>query len=172
MSKVWSVQIGGWLRRGTLDVDRDDVRRQLRQHQDCEIVITIEPAQAKRSNQANKYLWGPIYDTVAEYTGQEKQDIHDEMCVRFTTETISYVNPKTGEQVETEVVRRTSGMTVAQFHAFVEKVKLFCAEFFGLTFEEPSDEFRKEAERAIVREEAKQAKSPRATMRCEKGAAA
>lgn len=155
MSKVWSVQIGGWLRHGALDVNRAEVTSQLRRREDCEVVITIEPAQAKRSNQANKYLWGPIYETVADYTGQDKQDIHDEMCARFTAETISYVNPRTGEMVETEVVRRTSGMTVGQFHAFVEKVKLFCAEFFGLTFEEPSAEYQNEANRATAREKRK-----------------
>lgn len=153
MSKVWSVQVGGWLRRGTIDVDIHEVRRQLRQREDCEIVVTVEPAEARRSNQANRYLWGVIYKEIERYTEQSKEDIHDEMCARFTTETISYVNPTTGEMVETEVTRRTSGMTVARFHKFVEDVKLFAQEFFGLTFEEPNEDYRKEAERAIAREQ-------------------
>lgn len=155
MSKVWSVSIGGWLRRGKLDVDREEVTRQLRAHEDCEVTITIEPAEVRRSNAANRYLWGVIYKEIEAYTEQPKEDIHDEMCVRFTTETISYANPKTGEMVELEVVRRTSGMTVGQFHRFVENVKLFASEFFGLTFEEPSEDYRKEAERAKAREEKK-----------------
>lgn len=153
MSKVWSVSIGGWLRYGgVLDVDIHEVRAALKEHSACEITITIEPAQAKRSNASNRYLFGVVYPAIAEYTGQDKQDIHDEMCARFTTETISYVNPKSGEMLEFEVVRRTSGMTVAQFHRFVEKVQLFSQEFFGLTFEDPGEDYRKEYERAEKRE--------------------
>ena len=55
--------------------------------------------EAKRSAAANRYLFGVIYRDIEEYTGQPKEQIHDEMCVRFTSETISYVNPKTGEMV-------------------------------------------------------------------------
>jgi hypothetical protein len=154
VSKVWSVQIGGWLRYGgVLDVDVHELRDELKAHPGCEVVVTIEPAEARRSNQANRYLFGVVYPVIAEYTGQPKEDIHDEMCVRFTTETISYLNKHTGEMVEMKVVRRTSGMTVSQFHAFVERVKLFSQEFFGLTFEEPSDDYRKEGERASAREQ-------------------
>lgn len=152
MAKVWSVSIGGWLRRGKLDVDRYAVADALRQHEDCEVTITIEPAEAKRSNASNRYLWGPVYAEIAKYTGQNKEDIHDEMCARFTAETISYTNPATGEMVEMEVVRRTSGMKVARFHCFVEDVKLFAQEFFGLTFEDAPDEFYKERERAAARD--------------------
>ena len=47
---------------------------------------------------------------------------------------------------------RTSGMKVAEFHRFVQSVKLFAAEFFGLTFEDASDEFYKERDRAYARE--------------------
>lgn len=150
--KLWTVQIGGWLRNGKIDVDSVAVRDQLKRQADCEIVITIEPAQARRSNAANRYLWGVIYEEIHRYTEQPKEDIHDEMCARFTTETISYTNPATGEIVEFEVVRRTSGMTVSRFHKFVEDVKLFAAEFFGLTFEDAPEEYRKEAERAAARD--------------------
>ena len=152
MSKVWSVTIGGWLRRGKLDIDANVVRTQLRTHEDCEVTITIEPTEARRSTAANRYLWGPVYTTIADYTGQSKEDIHDEMCARFTAETISYVNPASGEIVEMEIVRRTSGMTVGRFHRFVQDVQLFAQEFFGLTFEDAPAEFHKERDRAAARD--------------------
>ncbi len=156
MSKVWSVQIGGWLRHGgVLDVDVQEVRAALKQHPACEITVTIEPAEARRSNASNRYLFGPVYDAIVEVTGQDKEDVHDEMCARFTTETISRVDPKSGEIVEFEVVRRTSGMKGSRFYKFVQDVKLFSSEFFGITFEDEPDDMRKEYERAKARDDKK-----------------
>lgn len=119
--------------------------------------VTIGKEESKRSLAANRYLWGPVYGVIAEYTGQDKEDIHDEMCARFTAETVSYVNPNTGDLVEMQVVRRTSGMTVGRFHKFVEDVKLFGQEFFGLTFEDAPAEFYRERERAEKREKGRAA---------------
>lgn len=158
MNQLWSFQIGGWLRHGgKVDVDVSALRGALSVYPDCEITLTVEPAGAKRSSAANRYLWGPVYTVIMEYTGQSKEDIHDEMCARFTTEMVSYVNPKTGELVETEVVRRTSNMSVARFHRFIDSVKLFWGEFGGLTFPEPGEDYVRERERAEKREKGRAA---------------
>lgn len=105
------------------------------------VTITVEPERDRRSSAANRYLWGVVYQLIAEYTGQDPEDIHAEMCARFTAKTISYVNPSTGEMVEMEVVTRTSGMTVREFYLFVEKVRLFAAEFFTLMIPDPDPEY-------------------------------
>lgn len=120
-------------------------------------IVAVSTEQGKRSNQANRYLFGVIYKEIEAFTGQSKEDIHDEMCARFTTKTLHYTNPATGEIVEMEAVSRTSGMKVAEFHQFVEQVKLFAAEFFGLTFEDAPEEFYKERDRAIAREKGRAA---------------
>lgn len=141
---------------GKLVVDSPESYKQaIRNLDPGRYTVTIDNEEAKRSNAANRYLWGPIYSAIADYTGQSKEDIHDEMCARFTTRTINYTNPATGEIVELEVVTRTSGMKVGRFHAFVEQVKLFAAEFFGLTFEDAPAEFHQERERAEKREKGK-----------------
>lgn len=153
MPKQYSVTVGGKIRRGRPVFDRDEVLNAVKAWPDLDdVTLTIATVDAKRSNQANRYLWGVVYPAISEYTGQDKEDIHDEMCARFTTETVSYVNPKTGELIETEVTRRTSGMTVTRFHRFVEDVRLFAAEFFGVTVPDPSEDYRKERERAEARE--------------------
>jgi hypothetical protein len=142
--------------RGGLVIDSPEAYKQaVRDMPEGRYIVTIEDEERKRTNAANRYLWGPIYTTIAEYTGQSKEDIHDEMCARFTAETVSYTNPATGEMVELEVVRRTSGMKVRRFHQFVEDVKLFGQEFFGLTFEDAPAEYHQERERAEKRAERK-----------------
>jgi hypothetical protein len=152
MAKGFSFAIAVKVHKGRIDVDRKALDAELATWPTCEATLTIETAEAKRSSAANRYLWGPVYDEIHDYTGQDKEDIHDEMCTRFTTETISYVNPATGEMIEIEVVRRTSGMKAKRFHKFLEDVKLFWQEFGGLTFAEPGDDVRQEYERAVARE--------------------
>lgn len=151
MAKGHTFQIGFAVVGGKFQIEAGAISREVQTWPDCDGVLTLDTDE-KRSSAANRYLWGPVYDVVHDYTGQPKEDIHDEMCARFTTEMIRRVDPKTGRMVEFEVVRGTSGMKVSQFHAFVENVKLFSAEFFGLTFEDPPEDYRKEAERAKARD--------------------
>jgi len=170
MSKGFSFAISVKVHKGRIDVDRKALDAALATWPTCEATLTIETDEAKRSSAANRYLWSKaVYGEIEKYTGQCKEDIHDEMCARFTTETISRINPSTGEMIEFEVVRRTSGMKVTRFHKFVEDVKLFWQEFGGLTFEDAGDDVRQEHARAVAREAKR---DPRATMRREKGAAA
>lgn len=156
MSKGHSLTVGVKIVKGRVEVDRKLVDGPLRTWPDCEATLTIETEDAKRSNAANRYLFGVVYRDIEAYTGQTKEDIHDEMCARFTTKTIHYTIPATGEVVEMEVVTRTSGMTVSEFHRFVERVRLFAQEFFGLTFEDAPAEFYAERDRAAAREARRQ----------------
>lgn len=123
----------------------------MRQFKPGPVVVTVDRRTDRRSHAANRFLWGVVYAHISEYTGADPEDIHDEMCARFTTRTVSYANPHTGEMVETEVVGRTSRMSVKEFYEFVEKVRLFAAEFFGLTIPDPDPEYvrhRREAQEA------------------------
>ncbi len=151
MAKGHTFQIGFRVRDGRFQIEGNAITKAVRSWPDCEGVLTLD-TEEKRSSAANRYLWGPVYGTIHDHTGQDKEDIHDEMCARFTTETVSYTNPATGELIEIEVVRRTSGMKAKRFHKFLEDVKLFWQEFGGLTFEEPGDDVRQEYERAAARE--------------------
>ncbi len=151
MAKGHTLQVGFRVRAGRFEIEPNAISAVVKAWPDCDGVLTLDTEEA-RSSASNRYLWGPVYGVIHDYTGQSKNDIHDEMCARFTTETISRLDPASGELVEIEVVRRTSGMKVRRFSKFIEDVKLFWQEFGGLTFEEPGDDVRKEYERAVARE--------------------
>ncbi len=168
MAKGHTFEIGFRVEGGRFEIEPGAISNAVKSWPDCEGVLTLD-TEEKRSSAANRYLWGPVYDVVFNHTGQDKQDTHDEMCARFTAETISRIDPSTGEMIEFEVVRGTSGMKVGRFCKFVDDVKLFWMEFGGLTFEEPGEDVQKERERAIAREAKR---DPQATMRREKGQAA
>lgn len=151
MAKGHTFQIGFAVVGGKFQIEAGAISREVQTWPDCDGVLTLDTDE-KRSSAANRYLWGPVYDVVHDYTGQPKEDIHDEMCARFTAETITRVDPATGEMVEIVVVRRTSGMKAIRFRRFVDDVKLFWQEFGGLTFDEPGEDVQREYERAIARE--------------------
>jgi hypothetical protein len=156
MAKAHTFSIGFRVIDGRMQIDRGAVNQAVSTWPDCEGTLTLD-TEEKRSNQANRYLFGVIYRDIEEATGQDKETTHDEMCTRFLTKTIHYTNPATSEVVQMEVVGRTSAMKVSEFHRFVEQVKLFAAEFFGLTFEDAPEEFYKERDRALSREKGRAA---------------
>lgn len=108
-----------------------------RRNKDGPVVIRVERVTATRSQQANAYLWGVVYRLMAEETGHEPEDIHDDMCLRFLTKRLTWVNEQTGEVEERDVPGRSRSLDVNEFYTFVEKVRLFAAEWLGLTIPDP-----------------------------------
>lgn len=109
-------------------------------------VVTVEEESDKRSVAANRYLWGPIYTTVERDTGSPKEVTHAAMCERFLKKQVFYVDKHTGLTVETWLVGGSSGLTVKQFHEFVENVKLYFSEEHGMTFDDSEDYNREHAD--------------------------
>lgn len=155
MPKGRSYEIGFRVRGGRMEIDRAALEREIRQWPDCDGVLTLDLDEAQRSSAANRYLFGVVYEAIIEHTGQSKEDVHDEMCARFTSETITRNDPRTGRVVSFEVVRRTSGMKVSRFHKFVQDVKLFGSEFCGVEWDDEPEDMRQEYQRAVAREQKK-----------------
>jgi len=129
-------------------VDLDDARgfaEALQVLGEGSIVVRVDRVgeKARRSVKANRYYWGVVLTlivTAAE--GNTKDDIHDAMCDRFLKRTIVLVNKHTGEVTEHEVARRSSTLTPEEFTRFVEEVRVFGSEFFGLTIPDPDPFWR------------------------------
>jgi hypothetical protein len=130
--------------------DRDAFVRAVRDMADCDAELTIAQVEDRRSVVANRYYWGVVVKAIAEDTGQAPDDVHDAMCDRFLKHRITLVNVL-GQVLDLEVAGRSSSLSVAKFYGFVEQVRLFAAEFFGLSIPDPDAEYqrhRAEAEAA------------------------
>lgn len=125
--------------------DQAGFTRELRTMRDGLVVVTVAPAGPKaiRSIRANKYLW-QVFNLIAKADGcgQSKEDVHDFMCDRFLKRKLFVVNKQTGETEEHEVARGTSRLSPDEFWDFVEEVRLFAAEWFGLTIPDPDPRWR------------------------------
>jgi hypothetical protein len=130
--------------------DREGFVQAVRSMADCDAEITIASLEDRRSVVANRYYWGVVLKAIAEETETPAEDVHDAMCDRFLKHRITLVNVL-GEVLDQEVAGRSSKLSVAAFYRFVEQVRLFAAEFFGLSIPDPDPEFqryRAEAEAA------------------------
>ena len=97
-----------------------------------------------RTARANAYYWGGVIDPIHEYTGQDKQVIHDAMCEAFLSHLrteVEFMNVLTGEVRTYPVGPRSSGLRGNKFYDFVENVRQWAREFLGVETDDPDPEF-------------------------------
>lgn len=107
------------------------------------LVVSVEEEKDIRTGAANRYLWGAVYKYIEDETGQPKETTHAEMCDRFLKRHVHYTDKRTGLTVEKWVVSGSSGLTPKEFYQFVENVRLFAAEWLGLSIPDPNPEYRR-----------------------------
>jgi hypothetical protein len=123
--------------------DREDFTRAMRDlPAGLRLTLTVEEEKDVRTSAANRYLWGVVYKWIENETGQPKESTHAEMCERFLRRQVHYIDKKTGLTVEKWYVTGSSGLTPKQFYEFVENVRLFAAEWHGISIPDPDPEYR------------------------------
>lgn len=114
-----------------------------------EVIVSVEQRKDRRTHAANRYHWGVVIKMIADETGQDEESIHYDLCDRFLRRRIQYLDMATGRTIEREFAIGSSGLTVREFYEFVEKCRLFAAEFFGLVIPNPDSEYQRELDRAL-----------------------
>jgi hypothetical protein len=117
---------------------------QLKLMKDGSVVVRVELVTPKaiRPIKLNRYYFGHVLRLIADYNGDDVDDLHDQMCARFLTRRVLVVNKRTGEVDELNVVGRSSKLDGEEFWQFVLKVRLFAAEFFGVETDDPNPAWR------------------------------
>ena len=87
-----------------------------------EIEITVQQRRDIRSIQQNKYLWGIVYEAVADTTGFEPEEVHDIFKRKF----LSYSKPYKGKSYR--FTKSTTELNSLQFSEYIEKIKMFSAK--------------------------------------------
>lgn len=107
-------------------------------------VVTVEPFREKRSNRANRALWGPVYDSlmlqIADAVGYDRHEraaakelIHEGLCAKYGGMTEC---PVTKQPVRKF---RTSKATVKEFSDYIEWVARYAAQEWGIVVELPGE---------------------------------
>lgn len=110
------------------------------------VVVSFSRAKKRRSNEANRYLWGGVYrDVLAGLRGiaqdaregqafENKDQLHDFMKFRFLG-----TGKVTIKGVEYDCPARSSKLTTGEFHDYVQQVKAFVAERWQIYVREPGE---------------------------------
>lgn len=117
------------------------------------VEVVVKPYKATRSQKANRYLWGVVYDLMAKDQEMTAEEIHDAMCERFLPnehKRVAFFNRMTGDCLEVETDgRRSSKLEGEPFFDFVERVREFARDFLNVHTPDPDpDYWRKRSEAA------------------------
>lgn len=108
------------------------------------LMLRIGPA--TRSEKANAYLWGVVYETIVKQSesGNTAEDLHDAFCERFILsehKQVEFFNKMTGEHLVTDVTRRSSALQGGPFYDFVENIREFARQFWGIETPDPDPDY-------------------------------
>ena len=120
------------------EASRQAMARALKGWQLGPLDVIVRPHQVRRSSRANRYYWGVVLGWISEETGQDKEAIHEEMCWQFLEKRVlTLTNKTTGETTERLLRGESSKLPVAKFYEFVERVRLWAAEWLQIEIPEP-----------------------------------
>lgn len=106
---------------------------ELRKLPDGEYCIEVKKNRPIRSMKANKYYFA-ILKIIGTATGHTHEELHEIMKLKFNSDLIHF--PKSGSQI---IGKTTSDLDTAEFAAYINRVKKFSIEEFGLIIPEPKD---------------------------------
>ena len=101
-----------------------------------EVDIEISRFRATRSVQQNRYYHGVVLQAISEFTGMDSATLHDLFKVKFLSREEAVVNTA-GEIVDKVILGTgTRGLTVDEFTAYIEQIRVWAAEKLGLDIPE------------------------------------
>ena len=89
------------------------------QHEGGRVNVTVEKYTKKRTTQQNRYLNGVVYEIIADWSDNTRDDIHEAMKSMFLV-------PK--EICGVVVAGSTTGLTTAEFNDYVEKIRAWATQ--------------------------------------------
>lgn len=96
-----------------------------------EYLVTIEKARGKRSLNQNAYLFGVVYKTVAEHTGNTVDELHEVFKRMFLHPKFIMYNGK-----EVKLPSSTTDLNKAEFGVYVDRI-IAEAGTMGISIPEP-----------------------------------
>jgi hypothetical protein len=112
---------------------KEKLLKELRDLPDGEYHITIKKNKPIRSLKANAYYW-VILNIIGAETGHDREQLHEICKKKFNSDVILY--PKGGLEI---VGRSTSDLDTAEFTAYVNRVKMWAQDDWGIEIPEAKD---------------------------------
>lgn len=129
----------GEVRRGQLKVrNKPAFEKALARFADGEVLVRIAHVKATRSEQQNRWYWGVIVASIAEYTGYTADETHEILKAKFIPKQIAVCDGN-GEVVDGFVIGGSTAKLGKQaFGDYCEAIRGWAAEKLHLVIPDPS----------------------------------
>ncbi len=135
------VTVAGYVNAGALEVSSPHPLRV----PDGPVTVQIGPELVVRSLNQNAYMWGVVYHAISEHTGYEPEEVHDLMKQMFLPKAVCIADGN-GVVVEDRVIGgSTRHLSTGDMTEYIERVRRFAAETWGLVVEDPDPAWRERA---------------------------
>jgi len=121
------------------------LKQHLLDNEDKRISIETKRSYGRRTNPQNKYLWGVVYQKIAEELTKRMgevvavEDVHREMSEKYKSEKTELTNKNTGETDYFKVVKSSSQDTTVEFNDRCEFLRRWAATYLGIDIPEPQE---------------------------------
>jgi hypothetical protein len=95
------------------------------------VSVTFSRPKSARSLKQNAYLWGVVYESIAEHTGMSTEDVHDWCRLEFLPRRFVTLAGK-----EKEIRKTTTQLSSREFGEYVDRVTAWAAQELGVTVPE------------------------------------
>lgn len=124
------------------------VQQRMKELEGQRVEVMLRPRRSYRTLPQNNYYWGVVVHLIADHMRElgvegphggpiTDQQVHELMAARFLRRS-QLVNPDTGEYID--VVVSTSSLTKSEFADYVEQVKSWAMDTFGLEIPAPNEQ--------------------------------
>jgi hypothetical protein len=128
----------GFVKAGRLEMrNRKAVTEQLRRMRDCEVVITIEPRKAARSQPQNRWYWGCIIDLLSEHTGYSPEELHELLKAKFLPKKLAVCDGNGVIRGEFVIGGSTTKLNKNDFGEYCERIRQWAAETLDVVIPDP-----------------------------------
>lgn len=132
------------VKNGNLTRNRNQLKDIIKSFEGQNVVITIDKAKKKRSNEQNRFLWGICYAVVQNCLKEAGNnfsinDVHELLKLKFLKTSV-LVNEDTGECIER--IKSTAELSTTDFCTYVMEIQKFTEEWFGIIIPEPHTQLK------------------------------
>lgn len=130
-----SLTITALVKDGSPDLSPDQIQRWagfLRRMEGKWVTLTASKKGKPRSLNQNRYLWGVVYEYIADETGHSPEEVHAAMKQMFLPRQFL---PFGGRTVE--LAKSTTDLTTQEFNEFVDRVVAFAGTELSLSIPPP-----------------------------------
>ena len=103
-------------------------RSYLARNKGRDVWVTVRRQQHTRSMSANAYYWGVVVDSIAGHIGESSEETHELLKEKFLTKRA--IELLDGKQLDMPPSTRL--LSVEEFAAYIERVKVWAAQWLGL----------------------------------------